>query len=204
MGPAVPQSRPNTLHPTRLNWTVLPGTQPTSDMPVVICVRNDRPGGADLGRFPKQWLWESHQNGITSRVLNRVLNSQHTVVLLRWETWELPPQPQKNLGGFGRVWGSFAWGLTQPSARWFKHFTVKSHHTHIYLARILSCVLRKKRKNSNNAGNVPLVYPMSTYTQKCQKAQLCLQLAMHVRWKRLWVTVRVWSKKWNHCSWWRV
>lgn len=49
--------------------------------------------------FQKLLLW-SHQNGTTSRDVNWGMNSQHTTLLLAEETEELPPQSQKDFGGF--------------------------------------------------------------------------------------------------------
>lgn len=126
-----------------------------------IGVWDDRLGGADLGKLPEQWRWESHQSGTTSRVVNWALRS-HT----RLFPWEVNLWAATSI--IWRGWGlcpllGHVWGLSTEAysafCEWFRNFTMESRHTHVYLARILSCVLSKKEKNSTNAGNSPPILP---------------------------------------------
>lgn len=105
-----------------------------------------------------------------------------------WELWPL----------LGHVWGSFSWGLTQPSAKWFIYFTMEPLHAHVYLSRILLCVLNKKRKRIQMQGMVVLIVGWECCVWNQQHI-----LAENFE-KTLWVTVRVWSPKWSHSSLWQV
>lgn len=135
-------------------------------MPIMVCVWNDRPDGADLGRLPEQWLWESHQSGPLPGLWAGVCTLKHYSSLGKG-TWAAA-FITKRFGGFDLFWTYLRTllRLTKPSANWFKFFTVESHHTHIYLSIILWCVLNKKgKRNQIMSGMALLVYPMSMRTE---------------------------------------
>ena len=152
-------------------------------MPIVdLCVkwqaRWGRPGQASrtmvVGEASK---WDRFQSGELGSALS------HTTLPLGGE---LVSCHLNHLGVKG-LWPllGHVWGLSTEACstfcEWCRNFTMESCHIHVYLARILSCVLSKKRKEFNSCREQLSYSTQWTSAKKC--VQLCLKPAMLLVWK---------------------
>lgn len=124
-------------------------------------VWNDRLGGADLGKLPEQWRWESHQSGTIPEWWTGLCALAHDSFLGR-RTYELPPRSFGGGGGFDLFFDMsevFLLKLTQLSVSGLET-SQWSHVIHTFtLQEFYHVSWAKREKNSTNAGTRPPVLP---------------------------------------------